>query len=84
MLAIALVALASAHAVAAYVVGQTPLLSTTTALEYTQLHTSEACKQFDALVPKQTEIDKALEDLYNTLSFKTRTNDALSAIVRVP
>ena len=81
MLSKALVALATIHVVAAYVVGQTPLLSSINSLEYTQV--SESCKQSDILVPKQTEVDEALENLYNTPSFKIQTNDALSALIRI-
>ncbi|KAI0091719.1 carboxypeptidase S [Irpex rosettiformis] len=83
MLSKAIVAIAAAQAVAAYVTAQTPL-SPLGSLADTQLHTSGPCKQFNILVPKQTGIANALESLYNTPSFKTKTNDALSAIIRVP
>lgn len=84
MLSKALVALALAQAVASYVTGQTPLSPAANLDVQLASSESEACKQYDILFPKDTKVDKALEELYSTPEFKAKTNDALSAIIRVP
>jgi hypothetical protein len=85
LLAAAVHMLAVAHtAIAAAGLQQPFSLAASAALDAPSSSSSIACRQVPPLFPKQTALDSRLNKLFTTAAFQEKTQDALSAVIRVP